>query len=158
MIAAGELDLAVVLSEKPRKAEGLRLRRTRFTWAAAETFDLPDGASVPLAFAPVPCIDRRVGLAALKKTSVKWHVGFTSPSQEGIRTAILAGIAVGVQMQGDLKPGMRIVDGKFGLPSLPRAEFTLISKRGEPSAAVTEFARLLQSVQPPRPGRAEAAH
>jgi DNA-binding transcriptional LysR family regulator len=150
MIAAGELDLAVVLSERRTKSEGVLLRRTKFVWVATETFDLPPETSLPLAFAPAPCVDRRVGIDALKKTDVKWHVGFTSPSQEGIRTAILAGIAVGIQMQSDVKPGMRIIDGKYGLPPLPKAEFTLISKRGESSAAVKEFARLLQSAQPLR--------
>lgn len=149
MIAAGELDLAVVLSERRNKSEGVLLRRTKFVWVAAETFDLQSDASLPLALAPAPCVDRRVGLDALKRTSVKWHVGFTSPSQEGIRTAILAGIAVGIQMHGDVKPGMRIIDGKYGLPSLPKAEFTLIARRGERSAAVREFACLLQSARPP---------
>lgn len=153
-IAAGELDLAVVLSEPRIKSAGTLLRRTKFVWVASETFDLPASASLPLAFAPVPCIDRRIGTAALKRTPVKWHIAFTSPSQEGIRTAVLSGIAAAVQMQNDLKPGMRVVDGQYGLPSLPKAEFTLISRAGSSSPAVDEFAGMLLSL-PKEPGLPE---
>lgn len=146
MVAAKQLDLAVVLSESRRNKDGTLLRRTKFVWVAAETFDPPQGASLPLAFAPAPCVDRRIGTTALKRTSVKWHVAFTSPSQEGIRTAVLSGIAAAVQMQNDLKPGMRIIDGQYGLPPLPKAEFTLISRTSEKTPAVDEFSRMLLSM------------
>jgi DNA-binding transcriptional LysR family regulator len=149
MVAAGELDLAVVLAEPRRKKEGTLLRRTRFVWVASETFDLREGASLPLAFAPVPCVDRRVGTTALNGTSVKWHVAFTSPSQEGIRTAVLSGIAAAVQMQNDVKPGMRIIDRQYGLPSLPKAEFVLVWPPGGKTPAAAEFARMLVSVPHP---------
>jgi DNA-binding transcriptional LysR family regulator len=49
MVASGELDLAVVLSERSRRDRGTVLRRTQFVWVAAETFDVPQGASLPLA-------------------------------------------------------------------------------------------------------------
>jgi DNA-binding transcriptional LysR family regulator len=153
MIAAGELDLAVVLSEPGDKKNGTVLRKTKFVWVAAETFELPPGASLPLAFAPVPCVDRRIGVTALDRTSVKWHVAFTSPSQEGIRTAVLAGVAAAVQMQNDVKPGMRIIDSEYGLPPLPKAEFRLIWRTGEKTPAAREFGQLLQTMtlQPAKP-------
>lgn len=53
MVAAHELDLAVVLcvhGETDRDADGIVLRRTRFVWAAAESFEARTGASLPLAF------------------------------------------------------------------------------------------------------------
>jgi DNA-binding transcriptional LysR family regulator len=149
MIGAEELDLAVVLSERNGKSGVTILRKTRFVWVAAETFDLPQGASLPMAFAPMPCVDRRIATAALKNAAVKWHVAFTSPSQEGIRTAVMSGIAAAVQMQNDVKPGMRIIDGQFGLPALPKAEFILLSKNGPMTPAVAEFARVLQSMRQP---------
>ena len=57
MIKAGELDLAVVMTA-PDDKEGTPLRRTQFVWVAAETFDVPAGASLPFAFFPSPCINR----------------------------------------------------------------------------------------------------
>jgi DNA-binding transcriptional LysR family regulator len=59
MIRAGELDLAVVMSP-PHAVEGTRLRRTQLVWAAAEAFEAPKGASLPLAFFPKPCVNREV--------------------------------------------------------------------------------------------------
>lgn len=149
MMAAGELDLAVVLAEPAGESDGTVLRRTKFSWVAARNFDVPESASLPMAFAPVPCVDRRVGVAALNGTSVAWHVAFTSPSQEGIRTAVLAGIAIAVQLQSDVKPGMRILDGQYGLPALPNAEFTLLWRDGEPTPAMKEFGQLLLAMSEP---------
>jgi len=145
-VAAGELDLAVVLSEPKSRANDEVLLKTKFVWVAAETFDLPEGASLPLAFAPAPCVDRRVGIKALNRTNIEWHIAFTSPSQEGIRTAVLAGIAAAIQIQNDVRQGMRVIDGKYGLPALPKAEFTIISKKGEATPAIAEFARMLRSM------------
>lgn len=155
MINAGELDLAVVLSEPGNESGETVLRQTQFVWAAAETFEIARGASLPLAFAPAPCVNRQVGIAALNGTSIAWHVVFTSPSQEGIRTAVLAGLGATVQMCGDLKPGMEIVDGRYGLPPLPKADFTLIWSAGDKTPAAREFGQLLLNMpeQLPRPGR-----
>lgn len=143
MVAAGQLDLAVVLVEPGGKADDTVLRRTRFVWVAAENFNPPHGASLPLAFAPAPCVNRSVGIAALNETSIEWHVAFTSPSHEGIRAAVLAGIGIAVLLSEEVQPGMRIVDGRYGLPPLPKVEFTLIRREGETPPAVREFERLL---------------
>jgi hypothetical protein len=48
-------------------------------------------------------------------------------------------------MKSDVKPGMKVIDGRYGLPSLPKAEFTLISRAGEMTPAAQESAGLLQS-------------
>lgn len=154
MIKAGELDLAVVLSA-PGGEGGTVLQQTQFVWAAAQAFEIAPGASLPLALSPSPCVNRQVGVAALEGTSIPWHVAFTSPSQEGIRTAVLAGLGASVQIRGDLKPGMKVVDGQYGLPALPAADFALIWSDGEKTPAAREFGRLLVSLQapPPKPGR-----
>jgi len=148
-VSAGELDLAVVLSELSSKSDENVLLRTKFVWVAAEVFDLSARASLPVAFAPAPCVDRRIGIKALNRAGINWHITFTSPSQEGIRTAVLAGIAVAIQIQNDVRPGMRVVDGQYGLPSLPKAEFAIILKKGERVPAVVEFTRMLQSMPQP---------
>lgn len=143
MLKAGELDLAVVLSETGQRDSGEVLRSARFVWVAAEHFDLAPGASLPLALAPAPCVNRQIGLDALGTSAGNWHLAFSSPSQEGIRNAVLAGLGVTVQMASDLRPGLRMVDGEYGLPTLPGARFLLAWSSGEKSAAAEAFGQLL---------------
>ncbi|MGC1547344.1 MAG: LysR substrate-binding domain-containing protein [Rhodanobacter sp.] len=145
MIKAGELDLAVVM-EAPDGNGGTPLRRTQFVWAAAESFDVAPGASLPFALFPAPCINRQVGLAALEGTSIEWHVVFTSQSQQGIRAAVLAGLAITVLARDDVEKGMRIVDGSYGLPSLSEADFTLIWSTGGKTPAAAEFGKLIRDM------------
>jgi DNA-binding transcriptional LysR family regulator len=141
MIEADELDLAVVIAA-PTREEGTLLRRTELAWAAADHFEAPD-SSLPLAFMPPPCIYRDVGVTALSHTSIEWHVIFTSPSWQGIRAAVLAGLAATVLTRDELEPGMRIIDGEYGLPPLPTADFSLICGIGGKTPAAKEFGRLI---------------
>ncbi|QNK65479.1 LysR family transcriptional regulator [Variovorax sp. PAMC26660] len=141
-IRAGDLDLAVVMSP-PDCVEGTRLRRTQLVWAAAETFEAPKGASLPLAFFPKPCVNREVAGSALDAASVDWHVVFTSASTQGIRAAVLAGLAVTVLTREEVEPGMKIVDGRYGLPPLPSVDFSLIWSEGGRTPCACRFGQLI---------------
>jgi DNA-binding transcriptional LysR family regulator len=143
MLKAGELDLAVVLSEPGLASSDPVLRSAQFVWVAAQHFDWNAETSLPLALAPMPCVNRQVGVDALQHSATPWHLAFSSPSQEGIRTAVLAGLGVTVQMASDLKPGLRIIDGEYGLPPLPTAHFLLAWGAGEQSLAAQELGQLL---------------
>jgi DNA-binding transcriptional LysR family regulator len=146
MVEAHELDLAVVLRARPETEhdeEGIVLRRTRFVWAAAESFELREGGSLPLAFFPAPCVNRRVAIDSLEGLPVDWHVAFTSSSQSGIRAAVMTGLAITPLTYDDLEPGISVIDGQYGLPSLPDAEFKLLWGKGEKTLAVQEFGRLV---------------
>ncbi|MGO1001160.1 LysR family transcriptional regulator [Lysobacter sp. CA196] len=142
MVDADELDLAVVIALPGDAAETV-LRRTRFVWVASDSFDIAAGRSLPFAFFPSPCINRQVGVSALDGTEVEWHVMFTSPSQQGLNAAISAGLGITVMVEDDVLPGMRIVDGEYGLPSLPPAEFILLRRPGACTPAVAEFGKLV---------------
>lgn len=134
-INAGILDLAVTLALEDDAASTL-LRRTRFVWAAASTFDLATHAPLPLAFAPKPCLHRQVGTDALESAKLEWRVAFTSPSQQGLRAAVKAGLAITALPEEDLESGMVIVDGQYGLPPLPETSFRLLwSASGKTPAA-----------------------
>lgn len=155
MIDADELDLAVVISV-PKHERGTLLRRARMVWIAADTFDPPAGASLPLAFYPPPCVYRHISVAALGRTSLEWHVIFTSPSHQGLRAAVLAGLAVTVLTVDDVEPGMKVVDGQYGLPPLPHADFALICGSGGKTPAALEFGRLILDMPEPSRGAKRA--
>lgn len=155
MIDAGALDLAVVLSMAGRAHERV-LRRTQFVWVAADTFE-PRGPSLPLALAPAQCVNRQVGLAALEGTAVDWYVVFTSPSHQGLRAAVLAGLGVTVLTRDALEPGMQIMDGRYGLPELPKVDFSLAWSKGDPTPATREFAQLIANMSAPPARRRDRA-
>ena len=143
-VEADALDLAVVMSLPSEPERGAMLRRTRFVWAAAHAFDFPGDEPIPLAFAPSPCVHRLVGVDALQAAGLEWRVSFTSPSQEGLRAAVLAGLAVTALPQEDVRPGMDVIDGRYGLPPLTHADFRLLSRQTEQQApAVRAFGQLL---------------
>lgn len=142
MVDADELDLAVVIALPGDDADTV-LRRTRFVWVASDSFDIAAGRSLPFAFFPSPCINRQVGVSALDGTAVEWHVMFTSPSQQGLNAAISAGLGITVMVEDDVVPGMRIVDGEYGLPPLPPAQFVLLRRPGGCTPAVAEFGKLV---------------
>ncbi len=142
MIRNRDLDIAVVVA-LPDSIEGSVLHRTQLVWAAADSFDPPRDASLPLAFFPAPCIIRQAGIAALEKTATAWHVVFTTQSQQGLRAAVLSGLAATVLTRDRLEPGMRIVDGQYGLPPLPDASFTLIWNDDDKTPAICAFGRMV---------------
>lgn len=146
-VDAGALDMAVLMSlptgPERDQYEGTVLRHTRFVWAAAPTFQLAGHGPLPMAFAPSPCLHRQVGVAALEEAGVAWRVAFTSPSQQGLRAAVLAGFAMTALPQGDLEANMVVVDAQHGLPPLPAAAFSMIcSSKGQAPAAMA-LAQLL---------------
>ena len=161
IIHSGEFDLAVILA-LPGKIKGTILRRTQFVWAAADFFQTAPGASLPMVFFPTPCVSRQVGVAALESAAVAWHSVFTSPSRDGLRSAVLAGLGVTVLPKEDLQPGMKIVDGHFGLPPLSEVYFTLIWNDQGVNAAAREFGQMIECMastpaQPtPTPKKAHA--
>ncbi len=143
LVAADALDLAVVMSLPGSGDGGTLLRPTQFVWAAAQAVDFDAGQPLPLAFSPTPCMHRQVGVEALDTAGVDWRIVFTSPSQQGLRAAVLAGLAITALPQGDLEPGMVVVDGQYGLPALPAAQFRLIRRALGSSAAADAFGQLL---------------
>ena len=143
MVAAGELDMAVVLAE-PGQEGDLPLRSTQFVWSAADNFAPPAGDSLPLAFAPSPCLRRQIGLAALERAAQPWHFTFDLGQQRGPAR----GDAGRAGRRGDDEnrtgAGPEDRQREMGLPALPKAEYVLVRRPGERTAADDEFVRLLR--------------
>ncbi|WP_327437883.1 LysR family transcriptional regulator [Pseudomonas donghuensis] len=149
LVDSDGLDLAVVMALPNSQAGGTVLRETRFVWAAAHSFDFAGDGPLPLAFAPAPCVHRQVAVEALERSSVEWRVAFTSPSQQGLRAAVLAGLAVTALPLGDLEPGMVVIDGQHGLPALLDADFRLIWSATGKTPAANAFGQLLVEMSEP---------
>ena len=55
--------------------------------------------------------------------------------------AALTGLAIAALSPQNMQPGMRILDGTYGLPPLPDLDTLLIYGEDEPTPAVREFGR-----------------
>ncbi|MDM0036073.1 LysR family transcriptional regulator [Variovorax sp. J22P271] len=146
MVRERDLDLAVVVSAAGT-TEGTLLRRSPLVWAAAEGFERTPGASLPLAYSPLPCVCHQVGVAALDAAGIAWHGAFSSHSLEDLRSAALSGLGVAIFTSDNLRPGMVVLGEREGLPALPMLDFTLAYSDVhalERSFAVVELGRLIE--------------
>src|ERR1700728_3082369 len=135
---AGRLD--VVFAKRPLGTSRGRLEwREPLVWAAADTFDLTPGATLPLALYRDRSVSREAALAALQGGELAWEIVYTSPSLTGVRAAALAGLAITPLPTSAVIAGLRILNVEEGLPRLPDLEFAIYEKKrpDKPAAALT---------------------
>jgi DNA-binding transcriptional LysR family regulator len=147
----GRLD--VVLAKRPLgTSRGRLVWREPLVWAAAETFDLVPGATLPLALYREKSVSREAALAALENGEWSWEIVYTSPSLTGVRAAALAGLAITPLPASAVIAGLRVVGLQEGLPRLPDLEFAIYEKaRPEKAAAALAAALLALGQSPARP-------
>src|SRR6201981_2138957 len=115
---AGRLD--VVFAKRPLgTSKGRLVWREPLVWAAADTFDLVPGATLPLALYRERSVSREAALAALSDSELTWEIIYTSPSLTGVRTAALAGLAITPLPASAVIAGLRILDAQAGPPRPP---------------------------------------
>jgi DNA-binding transcriptional LysR family regulator len=148
---AGRLD--VVFAKRPLgTAKGRLMWREPLVWAAADTFDLIPGATLPLALYRERSVSREAALAALQDSELAWEIVYTSPSLTGVRAAALAGLAITPLPASAVTTGLRILNAEAGLPPLPDLEFAIYEKaRPEKAAAALAAALMALAQGPSRP-------
>ena len=131
----GALD--VVLAKRPWGTSRGRLAwREPLVWAAAETFELDPGATIPLALFREHSVSREAALDALRDGERPWRIVYTSHSLTGVRAAALAGFAVTPLPASAVGAGLRILGEREALPRLPDLEFAIYEKpRRDPTVA-----------------------
>jgi DNA-binding transcriptional LysR family regulator len=92
---------------------------------------------LPLAVAGPDCAWRRAALRALEEAGRRCRVAYTSVTQAGTFTPVLAGLAVTVSPPSWLPEGIRVVQPGEGLPELPNTGIVLLKAR-EPRQPVTD--------------------
>jgi len=145
---AGRLD--VVLAKRPLgTSKGRLVWREPLVWAAAETFDLIAGASLPLALYRERSVSRDAALSALRDCELGWEIVYTSPSLTGVRAAAVAGLAVTPLPLSAVTAGLRVLGAAEGLPPLPDLEFAIYERARPDKAAAALSAALLTLAQGP---------
>lgn len=145
---AGRLD--VVFAKRPLgTSKGRLVWREPLVWAAAETFDLIAGASLPLALYRERSVSRDAALSALRDGELGWEIVYTSPSLTGVRAAAVAGLAVTPLPLSAVTAGLRVLGAAEGLPPLPDLEFAIYERARPDKAAAALSAALLSLAQGP---------
>jgi DNA-binding transcriptional LysR family regulator len=141
---AGRLD--VVFAKRPLGTSRGRLAcREPMVWAAAETFELVAGATLPLALYREHSVSRDAALIALREKALAWQIVYTSPSLTGVRAAALAGLAITPLPASAIVTGLRVLGKESGLPVLPPLEFAIFERK-RPDAAAAALTAVLVSL------------
>ncbi len=125
-VERGHLDLAVVARSDESASASLMLRLP-MVWIGATGPNPATDAPVPLVLVDAPCPFRKAALAALDRAGQAWRVVVTSPSLSGLRAAVRAGLGVTVRTPLLLGDGLRLLDRRAGLPTLPDVSYDLIA-------------------------------
>lgn len=130
----GRLDVALILRHDNRRQDGEVIGTEDFGWMAAEDFELPAGAPLPLAIQPDPCGMRSMAMSALDAQDRLWEEAFVGSGVLAIGAAVAAGIGIGVMVERMAPAGCIDVQQRFDLPLLPRREVVLYSTQRDAQA------------------------
>jgi DNA-binding transcriptional LysR family regulator len=120
-----ELDLAMTTSAVPHEENTLLLSQEAVVWATSEQHHPHEENPLPLALFPNDCIYRTWAIEALEKAEISYRVAYSSPSNMGLQSAVIAGLAVTATSLSIIPPGMRQLLPEEGMPLLPSVYFLL---------------------------------
>lgn len=122
----GGLDLAVV-RQGPNDAPGEVLLHEPLLWVAGEGFRPDPGGPVKLVALAPPCGMRALAVSALQRAGRQVVPVFTSGSLLGLLAAVEAGLGVAVLGYESLRPGLRVLGRREGLPDLGHSTIALVA-------------------------------
>ncbi|WP_170328964.1 LysR substrate-binding domain-containing protein [Ruegeria arenilitoris] len=117
MLTRGQLDV-VVATHRPDSVAGQVARHEPLHWVASPDFIDDHDQPLSLVLFPSGCVCREIALDVLKRIDRRWRVAYSTRSIGLIEKALLDGSSVSVMEASVIPPGLRIIDGQAGLPSL----------------------------------------
>jgi DNA-binding transcriptional LysR family regulator len=151
-IKSGELDVAIV-THNETLGESELIRCEPLLWVTSARHNIHQQSPLPLALGSPHCIWRESTLQALEAAGLNYRVLYTSYSATVVGAAVLAGLAVSVQPESALRPGMRVLTERDGFPPLPQCEIGLLRGRRDKSAVtealISHIRRSLDSMSVP---------
>lgn len=128
-LASGAADVGVALRAEPTADEIVAITEDTVWWAGAGGQNTPsDGIS--LALLDPPCGFRARALDALDRAGRPYRIAATSQSLAGLRTAVLAGLAVTLRTARWSGPGLIKAPAPLALPETEPVAFAVRLRRG----------------------------
>ena len=151
-IKSGELDVAIVTHNEAREHSEL-IRQEPLLWVTSDRHRIHNQTPLPLALGSPHCIWREAAMEALKKMNRPYRMLYTSFSATVVGSAVLAGLAVSVQPESALRPGMRVLTESDGFIPLPDCQIGLLRGQREKNdvteALVNHIKRSLDAIRTP---------
>ncbi|HXM30523.1 MAG TPA: LysR family transcriptional regulator [Chthoniobacterales bacterium] len=158
LMLRGELDMAILKqtsSDDPLAGEldarslvwGL-LRAEPLHWVYNRRVAFRDLDQIPLVAFPDGCAYRRAALSALKRRKKSTFFSYISASYENIRSAVSAGLGIGVLPLGAVAGDHVVLTAKDGFPDLPPVHLMLMYRSPEP--VFDQFADMLRGLVAPK--------
>lgn len=131
-IRTGELDMAIVTHNETRMQSEL-IRQEPLLWVTSARHAVHTNSPMPIALGSPQCIWRKSAIETLDSIGRDYRMLYTSFSATVVGAAVTAGLAVSVQPESALRPGMRVLTERDGFPALPYCEIGLLRGKREKS-------------------------
>lgn len=129
LIAAGDVDVAIVTCEGPAHAARI-IRREMLHWVTSERHCAHCEPVLPLAVAQLGCTWRKIAIDALDRAGMPYRIAYTSANGAAVSAAVLSGLAVAPIPEATMKPGMRVLGRADGFPPLEAFGIGLLKAPG----------------------------
>ncbi|MEJ8814444.1 LysR substrate-binding domain-containing protein [Variovorax ureilyticus] len=151
-VARGELDLALVSRDHPRR--GTLLFHEPMVWVGSAQFDIWRRDPLPIAVYEAASLGRRSAINSLALQGRPYKVVYNSSNLAGQIAAVESGLAVAALTQCSAPPHLRVLGPEEGLGPLEPMEVALYrSQASRGSKAVDSLHRmLLQTLRSPLHG------
>jgi DNA-binding transcriptional LysR family regulator len=154
LIRRGDLDVAILKQTASDELVGSEydgrlivsemLRAEPLHWVSNRRVAFDDLNEIPLVAFPDGCVYRRAALAALARNAKSSFFSYVSASYENIRSAVSAGLGIGILSLGATGGDHFILTAKDGFPDLPPVHLTLMYR--SQGAVYDRFADVLRSL------------
>ena len=138
----GELDLVLAMGHA-RRADAERLATLPMTWVGAADAGkrLRSGEIIDLALYHPPCFFREAGTRALDQAGMAWRPAFVTSSLQSLWAGVAAGLGITLRTSAGIPPQLKRLDGRYGLPPLPRIDVCLHAGGDPTSPALKQLRR-----------------
>lgn len=137
LLRTGALDLGIITNTNDTSTAEI-VRQEPLLWVASNHHRLEEEDVLPLALGRDTCCWRRAALESLSGTNRKYRLLYASNNSTALSAAVLAGLAISVQPESALRPGMRVLGEAEGFPRLAPCEVALLRAPNRPANPIVD--------------------